>query len=825
MPITTVAALVQLLEQYGVVEPEHRAQVAELARSGPKDPRGFARELLQHGWLTPYQVNQLFQDNGVSLLLGSYVVLERLGSGGMGNVFKARHQKLGRVVAVKFIHRNKLDNPSVVKRFHREIQIAAKLDHPNIVHAFDAEDVSGAQVLVMEYLEGIDLGKLVKESGPLPVPAACDYIRQAALGLQHAHEIGLVHRDIKPSNLMLVGSAGQSGGGGVIKLLDLGLALLQQPLVDGSVSGPLTVAGKVVGTVDFIAPEQARDASTVDIRADLYGLGCTFYYLLAGRAPFDGATVTNKLFKHALEEPEALEGLRRDVPPAVSAIIRRLMAKKPEDRFQTPAEVAAALEQVLQVRSARAVAPSTDAAVTKDRPAPAPPPDPRPEARKPARRAARTAEAAARVVAVPVATVATSRRTMGAERRRWLLLNLAGLAVLVLMIGVLALVLRNVLGSENESSARESNRLSPAEREALAELDALRRRHQDGVEDKKAIRQDLLTFRWRRAGLPQVVQAAAILHDLPSPLDALNPAKIPAGRQFEGQPPELVAIVPTPAATALVAPDDSRALTLSAGRPTQVLYVDLVTGQPGRRFERVPGDVAVLTLAPDGKKSLLAGRGKYLAVWDAFTGREDRKLDGHAGPVTAAALSPTGRWAISGGQDKSVRLWDLGDGSMHVLEGHAAGVAAVAFTPDGKQALSAGADKTVRLWEVDIHRERKPPAEAPGPVRCLVVAPDGKHVYSAGTKGVQRWSLGPLAADGSLEGYEGAASALALTADGHYLAAASQESKWVGIWDLGSGQKVRDWTLPAALGLSWALDSRHLAVAGGPGGIYVLRLP
>ncbi len=266
----------------------------------------------------------------------------------MGNVFKARHQKLGRVVAVKFIHRNKLDNSAVVKRFRREIEVAAQLDHPNIVHAYDAEEVDGARILVMEYLEGTDLSKLVKESGPLPVRAACDYIRQAALALQHAHEKGLVHRDIKPSNLMLVGPPGQSGGAGVIKLLDLGLALLQQPLVDGSVSGPLTVAGKVVGTVDFIAPEQARDASTVDIRADLYGLGCTFYYLLAGRAPFDGATITNKLFKHALEHPEALEGLRRDVPAAVSAIIRRLMAKKPEERFQTPAEVAAALEQVLQ---------------------------------------------------------------------------------------------------------------------------------------------------------------------------------------------------------------------------------------------------------------------------------------------------------------------------------------------------------------------------------------------------------------------------------------------------------------------------------------------
>ena len=212
MPIASVAALLHLLDEYGLVDPEQRPHLAKLAQTGPKDPRAFAREVLQRGWLTPYQINQLFQDNGASLLLGSYVVLERLGSGGMGNVFKARHQKLGRIVALKLIHRDKLDNPAVVKRFLREIRVAAQLDHPHIVHAYDAEEVNGAYVLVMEYLEGADLGKVVKENGPLPVREACDYVRQAAQGLQHAYEKGLVHRDIKPSNLMLLTSGSQAGG-------------------------------------------------------------------------------------------------------------------------------------------------------------------------------------------------------------------------------------------------------------------------------------------------------------------------------------------------------------------------------------------------------------------------------------------------------------------------------------------------------------------------------------------------------------------------------------------------------------------------------------
>jgi serine/threonine protein kinase len=348
MPIASVADFLRLIDEYALVDPDQRPHLSQLAHIGPSEPRAFAREVLERGWLTAYQINQIFLDNAASLVLGSYVILERLGTGGMGNVFKARHQKLGRIVALKVVHPHKLASSAAVKRFHREIQVMASLHHPNIVEAYDAEMVSGAEVLALEYVEGINLTKLVKDHGPLPVSLACEYIRQAALALQHAHEKGLVHRDVKPSNLMLQ-------AGGTIKLLDLGLALLHGPLVDGSVSGPLTVAGKVIGTVDFLAPEQARDASSVDIRADLYSLGCTFYYLLTGQPPFAGATTTNKIYKHALEEPEPVQRLRPEVSQPVSAVIRRLLAKRPEDRFQTPAELAAVLQDLLRGRASPAV--------------------------------------------------------------------------------------------------------------------------------------------------------------------------------------------------------------------------------------------------------------------------------------------------------------------------------------------------------------------------------------------------------------------------------------------------------------------------------------
>jgi serine/threonine-protein kinase len=398
MPIASVADFLQQIDEHDLVDPGQRPLVAQLA-VGFGEPRALAREVLQRGWLTPYQINQIFQGNAASLVLGSYVVLERLGFGGMGSVFKARHHKLGRIVALKVIHPDKLNNPAVVGRFRREIHVAARLQHPNIVHAFDAEVVNGAEVLVMEYVEGSNLTRLVKENGPLPVAVACDYVRQAALALQHAHEKGLVHRDVKPSNLMLQ-------PGGTIKLLDLGLALLHEPLVDGSAAGRMTVAGRVIGTVDFIAPEQARDASGVDIRADLYSLGCTFYYLLTGRPPFAGATTTNKIFKHALEQPAAVERLRPEVPAPASAVIRRLLAKRPEDRFQTPAELAAVLDDLLHGRASPAVPVSVPRAVPAADAAPGP-----------------------IIVTSPLRSRATGRR-------RWLVLAAVSLGVLV-VLGVL----------------------------------------------------------------------------------------------------------------------------------------------------------------------------------------------------------------------------------------------------------------------------------------------------------------------------------------------------------------------------------------------------
>jgi formylglycine-generating enzyme required for sulfatase activity/tRNA A-37 threonylcarbamoyl transferase component Bud32 len=333
MAFASARSLIETLSNGRLLEP---AQLEELTRSLPSrsaDPLALARELLQRGWLTPYQINQLFQGNASDLLLGHYLLLERLGEGGMGQVFKARETRLGRVVALKILRKERIVKPEIIRRFHLEIQAAARLSHPNIVHAYDAEQIGDAHVFAMEYVEGIDLARLVKKSGPLPVTQACEYIRQAAVALQHIHEHGMVHRDIKPANLM------HDNHERVIKVLDMGLArLLDDDSGESSIT-KLTRLGVVMGTVDFIAPEQALNSQRADIRSDLYSLGCTFYYLLTGRVPFPADEPMAKLLAHSCEQAVPLEQMRPDAPPRIVDIVHKLMAKHPDARYQTPAEL------------------------------------------------------------------------------------------------------------------------------------------------------------------------------------------------------------------------------------------------------------------------------------------------------------------------------------------------------------------------------------------------------------------------------------------------------------------------------------------------------
>ncbi len=269
--------------------------------------------------------------------LGPYRLIKLLGRGGMGEVYLAQHTRLEMTVAVKVLAERLLGDFRAIARFDREMKSVGQLDHPNIIRASDAGEVDGKHFLVMELVSGEDLAVIAQRRGPLAVADACEVVRQAAVGLQHACDTGLVHRDIKPANLML-------NQRGCVKILDLGLALLDTPL--GGDGAELTAAGQMMGTVDYMAPEQISDSHKVDIRADIYALGCTIYRLLSGAAPFQDGQYSNAYTKaraHCDTPPPPLGERRRDLPPALIKIVEKMLAKNPEDRWQSPADLAAAL--------------------------------------------------------------------------------------------------------------------------------------------------------------------------------------------------------------------------------------------------------------------------------------------------------------------------------------------------------------------------------------------------------------------------------------------------------------------------------------------------
>jgi serine/threonine protein kinase len=346
MVLTTVDVLLDALRETNLLRAEQiRQLISEIA---PKftETQELAKHLVRIGWITLYQAKKLLSGHGHELIIGHYVILDKLGEGGMGKVYKAKQLRLSRIVALKVIRPNLLKNELALKRFQREAKAAAQLSHPNIVRLFDADQVGDRHFLAMEYVEGTDLATVAKVEGRLVVARTCSYIRQSALGLQHAHDLGLVHRDIKPSNLLVTAAnAANKTPGGVVKILDMGLARATDANSgNDSALTALTQDGAVIGTPDFMSPEQAKNSSTVDGRSDLYSLGCTFYYLLVGHAPFRQGSTLEKLLQHQMDPPPHVQLLRPDIPDEVAAILHTLLAKSPEDRFQSGTALATALE-------------------------------------------------------------------------------------------------------------------------------------------------------------------------------------------------------------------------------------------------------------------------------------------------------------------------------------------------------------------------------------------------------------------------------------------------------------------------------------------------
>jgi WD40 repeat protein/tRNA A-37 threonylcarbamoyl transferase component Bud32 len=641
----------------------------------------------------PPSVPSVAQGTQRLMTIAGYEILAELGRGGMGVVYKARKAALQPFVALKLIRPEALADPIMVARFLREARAAARLSHPNIVRLYEADCVGETHFLVLEYVEGITLQRLVRELGSLQVEQACDYIRQVALGLQHAFEQGLVHRDIKPSNLMLhMGTAatprqdessGQRGTDSsrppeaIVKILDFGLARLRKQAQQLVSSTSLTAKGMVLGTPDYIAPEQAEDASSADIRSDLYSLGCTFYYLLTGRVPFPDATLLEKLDKHRWEYPLPVERLRTDTSSEIAAVVRKLIAKNPEDRFQQPIEVVQALKPRVPKQSAVARAPYS---------------------------AVGDLRAGRKKATAPLAGTGTSGEIRRFQAHRDLVQCVAfssdgrlalsgGLDQRVCLWEIsTGCELRRLKGSTGGvlslSISEDGNYVLCGCGDQSVRLWA--------VHTGRELR--------RFEGHSEPVTSVAFFADGRRALSGSGDGtvrlwKVPSGQKlgrFTGHKGGVSGVALCP----------NQSWFLSGARDRR-LYLWDIEARRQLRSVVIGTDretslvITSAALSSDGCWAVAGGSDGTVYVWDINARYELFRLEGHTDGVTSVAFSPDSRRILSGSTDHSVRLWDLARRcQLYCFEGHTNWVTDVAYSPDGLYALSSSADETVRLWRL-----------------------------------------------------------------------------------------------------------------------------
>lgn len=665
-----------------------------------------------------------------------YQLTDRIGVGGMGIVFRARHRLMNRDVALKMINDELLKRPGVIERFGREVQAAAQLSHPNIVTSYDAEHAGDCHFLAMEYIDGRTLAEVVRDDGPLPVQEALHYIREAARGLQYAHEAGLIHRDVKPHNLMLTGDGG-------VKILDFGLASLigaqrdadddqaraDAPRIDAvSDATGLTQTGTVLGTVDYLAPEQCDDSRSVDARADIYSMGCTLYFLLAGRPPFSGTTIREKLMAHRHDRPVPICELRADVPPEVEQLLERMMAKEPETRHQTATEIIEAINQVLPETSARAVK---------------------------------------RPVWAWLVASAASLLFIAAAAVLYLKTNNGVVEVESLDPNVTVIVEQNdqqvaVLGKgHNNAITLDVGRYTAAvgEGEQQYELDM----PADRAFELKRGDKIVLRVRRKPAGSPgAAIHNLEVAGVLPLHRDRILQILSSANGQrvvmvgYDGDiqvwdmtsgklmtrlsgPPrigsnhvalsadgELVAIgllhgvqiwnlnepdspkhIPVESIDRVMATAFSpeRKHLLVAGRnshaphPPAIVF-SLDTGNEVSRFATHEAAIQTCEFTPHGQ-CLTGGFDSTIRLWDPNSGEEIRDFEGLNSHVRGMAVSPDGRWVAAVGYPHHFVVWDLDTGKLlREFRGHTGKVTSISFSPDSSKIVSGGYDKTLRIWDV-----------------------------------------------------------------------------------------------------------------------------
>ncbi|OAI49362.1 hypothetical protein AYO44_06420 [Planctomycetaceae bacterium SCGC AG-212-F19] len=794
MPATidSPAALLDELRRHQLLSSH---QLREVDGSRFADARALAQGLMQRGWLTAFQINQLLQGRGASLVLGPYVLLERLGEGATGQVFKARHLRLNRLAAVKVIRPELLTQPDAVQRFYREVQVTGRLAHPNIVEAYDAGPAGSSHFLAMAFIAGTDLDRLVKQHGPLAIRQACEYTRQAACGLAHAHERGLVHRDIKPSNLMVCQAHGPPSVG-VLKILDLGLVHMSRDLA-ATMTGSLTENGTMLGTPDFMAPEQAENTHRVDHRADIYSLGGTLYYLLTSQVPFPNCSLMQKLLKLQTTEPVAVELLRPEVSPALADLVRRMMAKRPEDRPATAAEVMVELSSFAD----GSLAPSPVSTPTKKLPKVKSPPAGATGAN--GRKGVPTCgdlSLSTTLLRLPPLT----RRFLTWPRLRvgkhWRLL-LAGWLVVLLAVIVVGLM---KLGTTADASEWQK-------------IEVLRK---DPHADRDALRQQVLAFRMRHPDSPLAARASDLLRDLPSPLDVLNPGQLPAEEQRPGLPRDVVAILGkhqlpavTPRNVAMCA--DPPLVASLGGSGTVFQITDLITGET-RASWNLPAGIHAAALAPPGQLAATVGADQVIRLWDVPPGKERATLAGHTRTVTGLAFAGD-RVLASCDAENNIKIWDVPAAREKTTFTSPAAIRALGFAPDGQTLATIGSDRVIRLWEVAAGKVRAT-VTLPSTATMIAIAfsPDSKLLaIGTGDNTLRLWNIAGAKEGVTLKGHTQPVHVIAFSPDGATVATSSYD-RTIRLWDAATGKETGKVsahpTLPLMF-LVFAPDGRTITAA------------
>jgi serine/threonine-protein kinase len=641
---------------------------------------------------------------------GRYEVLEVLGRGGMGVVLKTFDPGLHRVAAIKVLSPRLATSASARRRFDREARAAASVAHEHVVTIHAVDEVDGLPYLVMQYVAGRSLQQRIDRDGPLELEAILRIGMQAAAGLAAAHAQGLVHRDVKPANILL------ENGIERVKLTDFGLA---RAVDDAS----LTQSGVVAGTPQYMAPEQARGES-VDHRADLFSLGSVLYAMCTGRSPFRAETTVAVLKRVCDDTPRPIREVNATIPEWLAAIVARLHAKDPADRFQSAAEVA----EVLGRHLARLQQPTTTVVpapaitpVVSPRPAPDPDFDDIPAAKEPA----------------PLKAL-----WRGLQWARAIVGLLVGLLILLVLLVILSEAFSRWIERGEPATATESSagpigpaavsadgKLGPARSDTIVPIWAVAE-HAGSVKSLAISRDG--RFGLSGSGYPSG-DATARLWDLQTGRELRQ-----VGDTFMGQ---VLGVA--------LSPDGRQALT--CGQSPTVRLWDVDTGRGIRRLEGHPGAVNAVALSPDGHHAVSAGIVDALVrMWDLETGRELRRLEGHTAGVYCVAWSPDGRFVLSGSEDRTVRLWDAATGrEIRKLTGMTRNVESVAFSPDGRLALAGGQDGVGRLWEVETGRELRRlighqgiiagVAFVPGGSRALTVSPSPERVSGDGT--MRLWDL------------------------------------------------------------------------------------